>query len=51
MKIDPWEPWYYAGPYVPSGVLYGEGASSCHWWIPGFEYWYDKQPVDLYRNL
>lgn len=32
-----WTPMYYQGPYVPSGVLYGEGPSACHWVIPGYD--------------
>lgn len=48
MFNDIWKAWYYAGPYVPSGVMYGKGPSACHWLIPGYEYWYDAQPVDLY---
>ena len=44
MKIDPnfsttKEFMYYAGPYVPSGVIYGndDWPSRCHWLIPGFD--------------
>ncbi len=35
--IDYWKFWYYAGPYVPSGVIYGDGPSKCHWLVPGFD--------------
>ncbi len=50
--IDWWKPWFYAGPYVPAGVLYGEpnSPSYCHWQIPG----YDSDPpinkINLYEE-
>lgn len=35
--MDRAKPWFYAGPYVWSGVLYGEREwpSWCHWLVPG----------------
>ena len=48
--IDRWKPWYYAGPYVPSGILYGSGPSSSHWLIPGYEKAYEAFGViNLYN--
>ena len=43
-------PWFYQGPYVPSGVIYGEcdWPSRSHWLVPG---WDETQPfglIDIY---
>jgi hypothetical protein len=34
---DPTKPWYYAGPYVWSGVIYGHSSwpSFSTWFVPG----------------
>lgn len=51
IRINIWKHWFYQGPYVPSGVLYGEGPSSCHWLIPGYEHNFDNFGViDLYQK-
>lgn len=45
-------PWFYAGPYVPSGVVYGCGwVSYCHWLIPGFDPDPPIHKIDLYSAL
>lgn len=46
--------WYYAGPYVPSGVVYGmkEWPSHSHWLVPGFDPDPPIHKMDLYdRNV
>lgn len=45
-----WKPMYYQGPYVPSGVLYGDvsSPSACHWIIPGFDP--DSIAIDMYSG-
>ena len=44
-----WKPWFYQGPYVISGVMYGEhgSPSACHWLVPG---WNDESmwKIDVY---
>lgn len=42
-------PMFYQGPYVPSGVLYGEldWPSRSHWLIPGYDP--DSYKIDLYE--
>lgn len=49
MKINPWKPWFYAGPYVPSGVIYGEhnSPSRCEWLVPGYNL--DSWKINLYE--
>lgn len=50
--------WFYAGPYVPSGVLYypdnSESTSSPSysvWLIPGYERWIDNvAAIDVYSG-
>ena len=39
---------FYQGPYVPSGVVYGENEwpSRSHWLVPGFDY--DSLQIDIY---
>ena len=41
------KPWFYAGPYVWSGVIYGPRSwpSWCHWFVPGTD------PDDRWPNL
>jgi hypothetical protein len=38
-RVTATEPWFYAGPYVPSGVIYGEAhwPSQCRWLVPGWQ--------------
>jgi hypothetical protein len=50
MYIDPWKPWFYAGPYVPSGVIYGKVGSPnyCHMYVPGFDVDPPIHKIDLY---
>jgi hypothetical protein len=50
MKYDTMDynqPWFYAGPYVPSGVLYAKkkDCNYCHWLVPGYERAYDAFAV------
>jgi len=48
---DFWKPWFWAGPYVPSGILYGIGPSACVWLLPGYERWIDETgAIDVYTG-
>lgn len=49
--------WYYAGPYVPSGVVYDPprkiddppSPSYSVWLVPGYERWIDNiAAIDVY---
>lgn len=48
---DYWKATFYAGPYVPSGVIYGKfgSASFCHWLVPGFDPDPPIHKMDLYK--
>lgn len=50
MCIDYAKAWFYAGPYVPSGVKYGDPSwpSASHWLVPGFNANPPIHQVDLY---
>lgn len=47
MIIDYYIPWFYAGPYVPSGVMYGHSkdCNASHWLVPGYERWFEEFAV------
>lgn len=51
---DYWTAWFYSGPYVPSGVIYGIGPSASIWLVSGYEYWYNHHMaiavIDLYSG-
>jgi hypothetical protein len=51
MDDNPWNHWFYAGPYIPSGVIYGVGPSSSVWLVPGYEKWIGHMAaIDLYSG-
>lgn len=48
------KPWFWAGPYVPSGVIYGSvhWPSFSVWLVPGFDPYPPIHKIDLYdRNV
>lgn len=45
-----WTAWFYSGPYVPSGVLYGRECDVSHsrWLVPGFHPDPPIHAIDVY---
>lgn len=53
-RYNCWKAWFYAGPYVPSGVFYGSpySPSYSYWLVPGFDIDPPIHKMDLYdRNI
>lgn len=44
------KPMFYAGPYVPSGVIYWSGNRLCKWLIPGFDPNPGIHKIDVYET-